>query len=105
MGYKRFQKHRGNKKTVHNQHKPFNPKKYGELWASIGFRHDWDRTPQGDANGTVIGKLVLGSKEVELTFSETNKIIETLRDAQHRYNVGVRLGKSNMDAGMRGVIY
>ena len=61
MGYKRFQKHRGNKKTVHNQHKPFNPKKYGELWASIGFQHDWDRTPQGDANGPVIGKLVLGS--------------------------------------------
>ena len=88
------------KKTIHNQHKPFNPGKYGKVWASIGFAHDWNRTPEGDANGPVIGKLVIDKMEVELTFSETNRLIETLRDAQHRYNVGVRLGRTNKDAGV-----
>tara|TARA_R110001583_G_scaffold13766_5_gene58748 strand:- start:4396 stop:4725 length:330 start_codon:yes stop_codon:yes gene_type:complete len=87
-------------KTNHNQHKPFNAHKYGKLWSSIGFAHDWQRTPEGDANGAVIGKLVLGNTQVELTFSETNRIIDTLTDAQHRYNVGVRLGTSNGDAGV-----
>ena len=102
MAYKRQQNKNWKQaaKSNHNQHKPFNAQRYGKLWSSIGFAHDWQRTPEGDANGPIIGKLVLGNTRVELTFSETNRIIETLTDAQHRYNVGVRLGTSNEDAGV-----
>ncbi len=88
-------------KTIHNQNKVFNPKQYGDVWGSINFNHEWGRTPQGDAKGPVIGKLVIGNQSHELTFTETNKIIETLRDAQHRYNVGTRLGRTNQDAGVK----
>jgi len=81
------------KKTIHNQHKPFNPGKYGKHWGSIRFEHIWDKIPMGDASGPVIGAIHIGGNRVELTFSETNRIIETLRDAQHAHNVGVRLGE------------
>ena len=104
MAYNRKQKHswnRGAKKTVHNQNKKFNPGRYGAVWGSIRFEHDWDRVPQGDSNGPVIGKIFMGDKSVELTFSETNRIIETLRDAQHAHNVGVRLGRTNSHAGVK----
>ena len=104
MAYKRKQKHswnRGARKTVHNQNKPFNPGRYGQVWGSIRFEHDWDRVPMGDANGPVIGKIFIGDKSHELTFSETNRIIETLRDAQHAHNVGVRLGRTNSHAGVK----
>tara|TARA_R100000315_G_C5222162_1_gene133819 strand:+ start:978 stop:1316 length:339 start_codon:yes stop_codon:yes gene_type:complete len=102
MAYKRKRKYawqKQAKKTIHNQHKPFNPGRYGKVWGSIEFLHTWGRQPEGDSNGPVIGKLRIGGKDVELTFSETNKIMETLRDAQHVYNVGVRLGRTNQDAG------
>ncbi len=89
------------KKTIHNQHKPFNPGRYGKVWGNTRFEHDWDRVPQGDANGPVIGKLCVGNTEVELTFSETNKIIEVLHDAQVRFNVGTRLGQTNSHAGTK----
>jgi len=89
-----------NVKTIHNQKKPFNPEQYGKVWNSIGFKHEWGRVPQGETKGPIIGKLVVGSTQVELTFTETNKIIETLQDAQHAHNVGVRMGKTNSDAGI-----
>ena len=104
MAYKRKQKYAWKNqapKTNHNQKKPFNPGRYGKVWGSIRFEHDWDRVPQGDANGPVIGKIHIGDKSVELTFSETNRLIETLRDAQHAHNVGVRLGRTNSHAGVK----
>ena len=98
--YARSRQHwKKERKTVHNQNKPFNPGKYGKVWGAIEFAHDWGRQPEGDANGPVIGKLKIGNQSVELTFTETNRIIETLRDAQHAHNVGVRLGRTNQDAG------
>jgi hypothetical protein len=102
MAYKRKRKYawqKQAKKTVHNQNKPFNPGRYGKVWGSIRFEHTWGRQPEGDANGPVIGKLVIGNSAHELTFSETNRIIDELRDAQHAHNVGVRLGRTNQDAG------
>ena len=108
MAYKRKQKYAWQKqapKTRHNQGKKFNPGRYGEVWGSIRFEHDWDRIPKGDAQGPVIGKIFIGDKSHELTFSETNRIIETLRDAQHAHNVGVRLGRTNSHAGIKNGIY
>ena len=90
-------------KTIHNQKKQFNPGRYGNVWSGIDFQHDWGRQPQGDSTQPIIGQLLLDGKKVSLTFTETNKIIETLRDAQHVYNVGVRLGRTNQDAGSMGV--
>ncbi len=104
MAYNRKQKHAWQKqapKTKHNQKKPFNPGRYGKVWGSIRFEHDWDRTPEGDSQGPVIGKIFIGDKFHELTFSESNRIIETLRDAQHAHNVGVRLGRTNSHAGIK----
>ena len=104
MAYKRKRKYAWQKdapKTNHNSKKPFNPKKYGEVWNTIRFEHDWGRTPQGDSKMPVIGKLFIGDKYTEITFSEANRIIDTLRDAQHAHNVGVRLGRTNSHAGVK----
>ncbi len=81
--------------TVHNQHKKFNPNKYGKVWGSIRFEHVWGASPVGETNQPVIGSLEIGGKSVELTFSEVNKIMETLSDAKHTYNVGNRLGRTS----------
>ena len=108
MAYKRKRKYAWQKeapKTRHNQGKKFNPGRYGKVWGSIRFEHDWDRVPMGDATGPVIGKIFIGDTSHELTFSETNRIIETLRDAQHAHNVGVRLGRTNSHAGIKNGIY
>ena len=104
MAYKRNQKHswqKDAKKTVHNQKKPFNPGRYGKVWGSMRFEHDWDRKPEGDSYGPVIGKIFIGDRYHELTFSETNKLIDTLTDAQLSHNVGVRMGRTNQHAGIK----
>ncbi len=94
MAYDRKQKH----KTSFNSKRKFNPQRYGKVWGSITFEHDWDKEPVGEANGPVIGNLWIGNSNHQLTFSETNKLIETLKEAQHAYNVGVRMGRTNMHA-------
>ena len=61
--YARSRQHwKKERKTVHNQNKPFNPGKYGKVWGAIEFAHDWGRQPEGDANGPVIGKLKIGNQ-------------------------------------------
>lgn len=87
----RFKK---NRKTIHNQNKPFNPNKYGKVWSSIKFDHNWNTSANTDTPST-IGTLQIGGKSVDLTFSEINKLMETLTDAKHVYKVGTRLGRSN----------
>ncbi len=39
-------------------------------------------TPQGEATQPLIGTLLIGGKRHELTWSETNRIIEELYDLQ-----------------------
>jgi hypothetical protein len=73
----------------------FNPAKYGKVWNTMSFEHMWNRVPVGEAKQPVIGKLLIGGKVVELTFTECNKLIETLEDAKYSYNVGTRLGRSD----------
>jgi len=102
MAYNRKQKYSFRpeiKKTIHNQHKPFNPGRNGKVWGSIRFEHDWGRHSDGDATSPVIGKIFIGEKYHELTFAETNRLIDTLKDAQHAHKVGVRLGRTNQHAG------
>ena len=76
----------------HNQKKPFNPEKYGQLWAGIDFQCIHNASPIGQAKGPVIGELSLGGKKFKLTWTECNKLIETLEDAKYKYNIGKRLG-------------
>lgn len=71
----------------------FNPEKYGRVWNTISFEHMWNRVPVGESKQPVIGKLLIGGKVVELTFTECSKLIDTLEDAKYSYNVGTRLGK------------
>ena len=40
--YARSRQHwKKQRKTVHNQNKPFNPGQYGKVWGAIEFIHDW----------------------------------------------------------------
>ena len=87
----------------HNQKKPFNPGKYGKLWGGIEWDCEWGRQPVGDATGPVIGKLHIGGKQFELTWTECTKIIQTLADAQRQAKVGRSLGYgSKMDGTWKG---
>ena len=66
------------KRTKHNQNKPFEPGRYGKNWGSI--------------------KVEL-AKGVDITFSEANRIMEELNDAKHRYNVASRMGMLDATTG------
>jgi|TARA_R100001463_G_scaffold38301_2_gene82171 hypothetical protein len=65
--------------------KKFNANKYGSLWSSITtelMKGAKATTPQGEATQPLIGTLLIGGKRHELTWSETNRIIEELYDLQ-----------------------
>jgi hypothetical protein len=104
MAYKRNQKYPWKPApapTVHNQHKPFNPGRHGKVWGSIRFEQDWGKSPVGDSQGPVIGKLFIGERYNELTYAEASMIIDTLRDGMNAHKVGVRLGRTNQHAGYK----
>ena len=92
---KRNNKFSRSKPTVHNQKKPFNPQKYGKVWGSIDFEmaHGTKAmNPVPPSTQPIMGTLVIGGKRVEITFSEANRIIETLQDSQYRFNVAKKMG-------------
>lgn len=104
MAYKRTQKYAfrpAPTPTVHNQHKPFNPGRHGAVWGSVRFEQDWGKSPVGDSQGPVIGKLFIGERYNELTYAEASMIIDTLRDGMNAHKVGVRLGRTNQHAGYK----
>jgi|TARA_R110000823_G_C15865627_1_gene493637 hypothetical protein len=70
----------------------FNPSKFGGTWASIFWKGKPGLTPQGEANQPIIGTLNIGTREFDLTFSECNKLIETLIDAKETARTSKRLG-------------
>jgi len=70
----------------------FNPSKFGSTWASIFWKGKPGLSPVGEAKQAIIGTLNIGGKEHDLTFSECNKVIETLIDAKEAAKVSVRLG-------------
>ena len=87
------------KKTIHNQHKPFNPDKYGKLWKTIEWRLTDNENVIAPATHTTIVTLMIGDKKHEITFTEANKIIDLLNDAKHQFNVASRLGMIGKDRG------
>ena len=66
--------------------------KFGSTWASIFWKGKPGLSPQGDANQPVIGSINISGKEFDLTFSECNKLIETLIDAKEAARTSKRLG-------------
>ena len=82
----------GSRPAKHHSKKPFNPEKYGKLWGGIEFDLELNANPVGNAKGPIIGSLKIGGKSFQLTWTECNKIIETLEDSKYKYNIGKRLG-------------
>ena len=80
------------KTTNHNQKKPFDPNKYGKLWGSISFELADKPMHVEQGKQPIIGHLCIDNKKIGITWSETNRIMETMADAQHRHNVANRLG-------------
>ena len=86
----------------HNQKKPFNTNKYGRVWSTIStelMKGAKAKNPQGDSNQPIICTLKIDGKRFELTHSETNKLIETLYDAQNIYKKALRLGMLDSTSG------
>ena len=77
----------------------FNPSKFGPTWASIFWKSKPGLSPMGEANQPVVGSLNIGGKQFDLTFSECNKLIETLIDAKESARVSKRLGTTANAAG------
>jgi len=77
----------------------FNPSKFGKVWASIFFKNKPGLHAVGDANQPVIGELNIDGKRIDLTFSECNKLIETLEDAKEVSKTSKRLGQTQNSAG------
>ena len=92
-------KFRNTKPTIHNQKKQFNPNKYGKLWSGINFElADTQAYIEKDTQ-PLMGYLIIDNKKIGITWSESNRIIETLLDGQHRHNVAQRLGMLNKGEG------
>ena len=71
------------------------PAKYGKNWSAIEFElmtgnKALKATPP--ANQPIIGTLVIGNKRVELTFSESNKILTEIVQGQQAYNTAKKMG-------------
>ena len=82
---------------AHNAQGPSKPKnldRYGKLWNTIEFSLEGARRNQkAKAEGVpVIGTLSIGGKSFDITWTEATRIMETLQDAKHQYNVAERLG-------------
>jgi hypothetical protein len=83
----------GNQLPIHhNQKKPFNPAKYGKLWNTIRFDLRYgNQTPIGDAIQPTMGWIHIDGKRFEITWSEANKISQTIYDMKDVYAKAKRL--------------
>jgi hypothetical protein len=73
----------------------FEPQRFGKHWGTINFKLAKGRkamVPTEPSNQPLIGSLCIAGQEIEITFSEANKIMETLNEAKHQYNVAKRMG-------------
>ena len=60
--------------------------------------NDFAKTPLAPATQPIIGTLCVGGKRIELTFSETNKIITELAQGQQAHTTAKRMGQ--LEEGM-----
>ena len=94
-----MKKFRRTKPTIHNQKKKFNPNRYGKLWSGINFELA-DTQPYVEKDTQpLMGHLIIDNKKIGITWSESNRIIETLLDSQHRHKVAQRLGMLEKGSG------
>jgi len=80
----------------------FDPAKYGKHWSTIDFelaKGAKASSPMAPATQPLIGSLCIAGKKIDITFSEANKIMETLHDAKHQYNVAKKLGMLDATTG------
>lgn len=86
-----------------NQHRSkFNPDKFGKLWNAIDFKlakGSKALRPIPPAEQPIIGSLCIGGEEFEITFSESSRIMDTLKDGQYQYNIARRLGMLDTGTG------
>ena len=90
---RKFDSGPGSRPAVHNQKKPFNPEKYGKLWNTIHYDLRYgNQIPVGEAIQPTMGYIHIDGHKFEVTWTESNKLIETLRDMQDAYTKAKRLG-------------
>jgi len=71
------------------------PARFGKHWSTIDFKIAKGRkalVATEPANQPLMGSLCIAGREIEITFSEANRIMETLNEAKHAYNVSKRMG-------------
>ena len=80
--------------NTQGQSKPKNLDRYGKLWNTIEFSLEGARKNQhAKSEGVpVIGTLSIGGKKFDITWTEASRIMDTLQDAKHQYNVAERMG-------------
>lgn len=83
----------------HNQKRPFEPGKYGKNWAGIEFELAHGVGAVHPASQPIIGYLKIAGQKIGITFSEANKIAETLKDGKHAFNVARSLGMTGSGYG------
>ncbi len=84
-----------NSKKFERTQSKHNPGRYGKYWQDIEVEMMTGAkavNPVHPATQPIIGTLCVGSKRMEITFSEANRIIEQLHDAKYRFNIANRLG-------------
>ena len=90
-------------KENYNNNRPertkINPSKFGPTWASIYWKGKPGLSPMGEANQPIIGEISISGRQFDLTFSECNKLIETLIDAKEGAKISRRLGTTSNAAG------
>ena len=76
------------------QSKPKNLDRYGKLWNTIEFSLEGARkNAHAKSEGIpIIGTFMIGGKKFDITWTEATRIMETLQDAKHQYNVAERMG-------------
>jgi hypothetical protein len=68
--------------------------KLGKVYWSIDFDMNDGLTEKDfrESDNPIIGDLLIGDKRIPLTFSECNRIMETLGDAKHTHHQTYKLG-------------
>jgi hypothetical protein len=86
----------GSRPPIHNQKRPFNPQRYGKIWNTIHYDLRYgNQTPVGDATAPTMGWICIDGKKHEVTWTEANKLIDTLNDMQNVYAKAKRMGIIN----------